>query len=98
MMPKRFLARILVGLLVLLTPTLTCAADGPGDRRYCAALIDKYVRYVGTSEYSGLAGKQFNDGDGRLATAKCDAGDTATGIPILERRLRDPKIDLPLRG
>jgi hypothetical protein len=89
--------RILVGLLVLLMPTLA-TADPAGDRRYCAALIDKYVRYVGTSEYSGLAGKQFNDGDGRLAIAKCDAGDAATGIPILERRLRDAKIDLPPRS
>ncbi len=93
----RILARILVGLLVLLMPTLA-TADPAGDRRYCAALIDKYVRYVGTSEYSGLAGKQFNDGDGRLAIAKCDAGDTAKGIPILERRLRDAKIDLPPRS
>ena len=61
------------------------------------ALIEKYVRHVGTSEYSPLAGQQFNDGDGRLAIAKCNAGDTATGIPILERRLRAAKIDLPPR-
>jgi len=90
------MTRILVGLFVLLMPTLA-TADPAGDRRYCSALIEKYVRYVGTSEYSPLAGQQFNDGDGRLAIAKCDAGDTATGIPILERRLRAAKIDLPPR-
>jgi hypothetical protein len=81
----------------MLSPTLA-AADAADDRRYCAALIDKYTRYVGTSEYSPLAGRQLNDGDGRVAIAKCDAGDTATGIPILERRLRDGKVALPPRG
>jgi len=89
--------RILVGLLVLATP-MAGAADTLDDRRYCAALIDKYTRYVGTSEYSPLAGMLFNDGDGRLAIAKCSEGDTATGIPILERRLRDAKVNLPSRG
>jgi hypothetical protein len=89
--------RVLAGLLVVLIPTLA-SADASNDRRDCAALIDKCTRYVGTSEYSGLAGKQFNDGDGRLAIAKCGAGDTATGIPILERRLRAAKVDLPPRG
>jgi hypothetical protein len=89
--------QIPVGLLILLAP-VPAAADTPNDRRHWAALIEKYTRYVGTSEYSGLAGKQFNDGDGRLAIAKCDVGDTATDIPLLGRRLRDAKVDLPPRG
>ena len=89
--------RIAVGLLVVLVPVLAFA-DASNDRHYCAALIDKYTRYVGTSEFSPLAGMLFNDGDGRLAIAKCSEGDTAMGIPILERRLRAAKVELPPRG
>jgi hypothetical protein len=90
-------SRVVVGLLALLSPT-ALFAEPESDRLYCQALIDKYTRYVGTSEFSGLAGMFFNDGDGRLAIAKCREGDTATGIPILECRLRNAKVDLPPRG
>jgi hypothetical protein len=33
--------------------------------------------------------------DGQVAMAQCKAGDTAHGIPVLERKLQDAKIELP---
>ena len=32
-----------------------------------------------------------------VAMAKCDAGDPAVGIPILEKALKDAKVNLPPR-
>ena len=66
------------------------------DRKYCAALSDLYVRYVGTSEFSPSS-MDRTDLEGRLALSKCQAGDTATGIPILERKLRNARVSLPAR-
>jgi hypothetical protein len=33
--------------------------------------------------------------DGQVAVEQCKAGDTADGIPTLERKLQDAKINLP---
>ncbi len=36
--------------------------------------------------------------DGTVAIEQCKAGNTAAGIPVLERKLREAKVDLPARG
>jgi len=36
--------------------------------------------------------------DGQVAMAQCKAGDTAGGIPVLERKLQDAKVSLPRRS
>ena len=36
--------------------------------------------------------------DGSVAIEQCKAGNTASGIPVLEQKLRDAKVDLPPRG
>ena len=66
------------------------------DMNYCAALADLYVRYVGRSE-SGPSSNRRPDVNGGVALAKCHEGDTATAIPILERKLIDAKVTLPVR-
>lgn len=66
------------------------------QRNYCAALADLYVRYVGRSE-SGPSSNRRPDVNGGVALAKCHEGDTATAIPILERKLLDAKVSLPAR-
>ena len=58
------------------------------DAQYCAQLIQMYREYVGANRASG---------DVPMAIAKCNEGDTATGIPILEKALRDARITLPPR-
>ena len=83
--------------LALLLPTLAWPRDLAADQRYCAALLDKYLRYAGVTEYPGTPGKLSNDNQAALAQAQCQAGDTEAGIRILERKLRNAKLDLPPR-
>src|SRR4051812_31319663 len=64
------------------------------DRNYCAPLADLYARYVGRSE-TGPHTNRRPDVDGGVALAKCQQGDTAAAIPILERKLIDAKVTLP---
>ena len=58
-------------------------------RAYCKALIDKYREYrVGTIQSPAQP----------AAIAACEAGDYASGIPVLENTLIDLKIPLPAPG
>jgi hypothetical protein len=36
--------------------------------------------------------------DASVAIAQCRDGNTASGIPVLEKKLRDARIDLPPHG
>ena len=58
------------------------------DAKYCAALSAEY-RKLNPAQSSGAEAD---------AMAKCAAGDTATGIPILEKALKDAKVTLPPRN
>ena len=58
------------------------------DAKYCAALSAEY-RKLNTMTATGVEAD---------AMAKCAAGDTATGIPILEKALKDAKVTLPPRS
>ena len=82
----------------MLLPVLADAQDLAADQRYCAALLDRYLRYAGVTEYPGTPGKLSNDNAAGIAQAKCQAGDTASGIAILERKLSDAKLGLPPRS
>ena len=88
----------LAALLGVLLPLLARAEDLSADQRYCAALLDNYLRYAGVTEYPGTPGKLSNDNAAGIAQAKCQAGDTAAGIAILERKLSDAKLDPPPRS
>ncbi len=65
------------------------------DLAYCAKMSVLYARYVATDEFSPIFRKP--EVEGRVALAKCQAGDAATAIPILERKLTDAKVELPAR-
>jgi hypothetical protein len=69
---------------------------GSADLNYCAALSELYVRYVGRSE-AGPRSNRRPDVDGGVAVAKCNEGDAAAAIPVLERKLTDARITLPAR-
>ena len=73
------------------------AAAQSNDAKYCSALINKYETYLGSSG-SGRHVDVDQDAIAKMAVEKCKAGDTSTGIPILEGKLRDAKIELPTRG
>lgn len=84
-MKLRLAVLALCGSLLPMTETLAQS----NDANYCAALINLYRTYVGANRASG---------DVPMAIAACNAGDTATGIPVLEKALRDAQISLPPRN
>lgn len=94
------IAATLVATIVLLPLTASAEIHRPSasDVAYCAALSEKYVRYVGSSESSPRKLVRRSDLTGRLALAKCGEGDTATAIPILEQKLANAKVELPPRN
>ena len=63
------------------------------DRQYCDLLIETYNRYLGQS----VARSQFPDVAAGAAIADCEKGNTASGIPVLERKLRNAGFTLPAR-
>jgi len=91
--------QILVALAAVSLPVAAHAQQDnrAADFRYCAQLSDLYVRYVGRSE-AGPNAPVKPDVNGGVALAKCKEGDTAVGIPILERKLVNAGFTLPPRG
>jgi hypothetical protein len=66
---------------------------GSDDMAYCAQLSALYRRYLGnTSE-----GKTLPDVTAGTAISECERGNTASGIPVLEKKLRDARFTLPKR-
>lgn len=64
------------------------------DVAYCQALAAKYRQFYVTD------GGHYRDNgpiDGNVAADQCNAGNTA-GIPVLEQKLRDAKVPVPVRG
>ena len=57
------------------------------DAKYCESLSMKYREISSFQSDSAQA----------VAIAKCKAGDTAAGIPVLEKALKDAKVTLPPR-
>ena len=65
------------------------------DAEYCGQLIDMYSRYLAGDELGQRRSAADNNLDGRIAVAKCQQGDTAAGIPVLERKLVANGFTLP---
>jgi hypothetical protein len=78
---------------------LLLASSGPvfaqsNDAAYCTALGDLARRYLG-----GTAdGRNVPDADTNLAISDCQKGNTAAGIPVLEKKLRAARFTLPKRS
>jgi len=72
------------------------AASPMSDAKYCDALIARYNAYASNLEEWRRSG-QSNAGEVSAAIANCEAGDTAAGIPTLEKALRTIGIGLPAR-
>jgi len=73
---------------------LPAAAQGD-DAAYCAQLAQLVTRYVanGTAQGAGTV-----DLDTKTAIDNCNKGNTAAGIPVLERKLRAGGFTLPRRS
>src|SRR6476469_3540547 len=94
---SRFLSGLtLVALLSMGLPTQAQLRASSGDLRYCAALSQLYMRYVGNPE-TEPRGLRRNDAAADAALAQCREGNAVAAIPVLERKLVDNKITLPVR-
>jgi len=83
---------LLLGLCLLsLAEAAPARAD---DMAYCADLSDMYKRYLGQSSNRG----PIPDAAASNAMTACQRGNTAAGIPVLEKRLLDARFTLPKRG
>jgi len=60
-----------------------------GDAAYCREMSVRYRRYLGQASTEGDVAKAIYD---------CESGNTAAGIPVLEKALRDAKLALPPRA
>ena len=65
------------------------------DATYCRALAQQYQRYVVKLDSGHTV--QRGPLDANVALEQCRNGNPA-GIPVLERELRNAKVDLPARG
>ena len=84
---------------LLLAVLLGVAATAPalaqsGDAAYCQAMSEEYTRYVQNSDARRTSPAPVAISD---AMAKCKS-DSAHAIPVLEKALKDARVDLPARG
>jgi hypothetical protein len=75
----------------LLLPTVARAQSD--DAAYCGALTNTYRRYLGNS----AEGKMVPDVSIAVAMDKCQKGNFAEGIPVLEAKLKANGFTLPKR-
>jgi predicted lipid-binding transport protein (Tim44 family) len=86
-----------IGFVVALAmPAMASAQGKMSDADYCKALGDKYKTYFSNMQ-SGRS-PMPEPADVQVAMEQCKAGNTAAGIPVLEQRLKNGKVDLPPRG
>jgi hypothetical protein len=84
--------RLLICGLLVIVPLAASAA--PGDAAYCRALAARYENFV---MKRGAARGGIQTGvETSVALDQCKNGNPA-GIPVLEQKLRDLRIDLPVR-
>ena len=97
-----------LAMVVLLSAGCTQTAGGPPPgmtaaqgQAYCTKLTTTYAEYVAgisTAEGGVGVGGAQPDIDARVAIAQCQDGNTAAGIPVLQRELRNNKVDVPPPG
>jgi hypothetical protein len=82
------------GLLAIIAFSLPTAAFAQSsDATYCTALVRKYEAYLDQSQKKGETPQNLA---AKVGVEKCKAGDTS-GIPAIEKALKDAKFDLPPR-
>ena len=86
------IARSLLALGLCLSSMAGARAQAD-DMAYCAQLSDLYRRYLGN-----VGERVFPDVSASVAMDQCARGNTAAGIPVLEKKLRDARFTLPKRN
>jgi hypothetical protein len=90
---------LLIGMAWALPLAASAQAPSPasGDAAYCGKLIGLYRTYINNPSDPRPAYVSPVAED-EVAIARCKAGDTAAGIPRLEKVLRNVSMTLPARG
>ena len=86
------LTKVLPAVILFSLPVVAFAQSG--DAAYCKALVAKYEQYLNQDSKRGEQPSNLSAKDG---VEKCKTGD-ASGIPAIEKALKDAKFDLPPRG
>ena len=85
--------RDLLLLVVLLAFSAGPSVAQTADAAYCARLAELVTKYIGKQ----INGQNRPDSESLVAIDRCDHGDTAAGIPVLEKKLLDARFTLPPR-
>lgn len=85
--------KVLIASLALSLPLAASAAAD--DATYCNALVTQYESLV--ANRSGGRSTNQSGVETSVALDQCKNGNPA-GIPVLEQKLRDSKVDLPSRN
>jgi len=88
-MTKFLIACASIALPLAVTALPLTAVAQSNDFAYCKALTDTYRHTASPRAFPAI--------DVPVAMAKCEAGDTAIGIPMLEHALPNAKVALPPR-
>lgn len=72
----------------VLAPFAVFAQSPAADAKYCRDLYETY-RKIGVANTDASIPEAAN---------QCNKGNTAAGIPVLEKALKDAKVSLPPRG
>ena len=94
----RFGVKLIPVACLSLLASVASAQTTSRDLAYCRALSDVYVRYVGHNWQYGYHQMALANNDAQVAVARCEQGDAAGSIPVLERELVKNKFTLPARG
>jgi hypothetical protein len=90
------MTRTITILMICAGAVLPAAASAQqADGAYCAALGAQYQRYVGDNLVQHRSQQRNATVD--IAIAQCSTN-SATSIPVIEKALRDARVDLPPRG
>ena len=87
---------LIAGMALGLPLASAAAASRMSDAKYCDALIGRYNAYASNLADWRRSGRS-SAAEVNAAIANCEAGDTAAGIPTLEKALRTVGIGLPAR-
>jgi hypothetical protein len=86
------LTKALLATVLFALPATAFAQSSDAD--YCKALVAKYEQYL---DQSSKRGEEPQNVATKAGVEKCKAGDPS-GIPAIEKALKDAKFTLPPRG
>jgi len=89
----RHMRSCLLPLLALPAFSVGPSVAQTADTAYCAKLAELVTRYIGKQ----INGQNRPDSESLVAMDRCDHGDTASGIAVLEKKLLNGGFVLPQR-